>query len=246
MMKRFFFDKKGNFNGEDIIDIILEQKQCAKFICEKIYSYFVSTTINPKHIVELVDVFYPSYDISKVMRHLFMADWFYSDEFLGTKIKSPIELLAGINKSIPIKFEANKQLIYIQKQLGQQLLNPVNVAGWKGGQSWIDTNTLMFRLKLPSILLNNAVISLEGISEFEDTYEQYLKNRKRKKGSLKLNVNWNEFEQNFSKSNAKQMQSILLQGNLSKNVNELLKEISFKNPKDYCIQLMSLPEYQLC
>jgi len=244
--EKTFFGEKGNFSGEDIIDIILEQKQCAQFICEKIYSYFVSTNINSKHIDELVNVFFPSYNISDLMRHIFMANWFYNDEIIGTKIKSPIELLAGINKTIPIQFEANKQLIYIQKQLGQQLLNPENVAGWKGGQSWIDTNTMMLRLKLPSILLNNAIISLEGISEFEDTYEQYLKNRNRKKGYIKLTVNWNGFEENLSKSNAKQMQSILLSGNLSENARELLKEISFENPKDYCLQIMSLPEYQLC
>jgi uncharacterized protein (DUF1800 family) len=244
--EKTFFGKTGNFNGEDIIDLILEQKQCAQFICEKIYSYFVSTNLNPKHINELVNVFYPSYDISSVMKHIFMSKWFYNDEFIGTKIKSPIDLLAGINNTIPIKFLQNKQLIYLQKILGQQLLNPINLAGWEGGQAWIDTNTLMLRLKLPSILLNNAVISLAGTSEFEDTYEQYLKNRKSKKSYIKIEANWSEFDQNFSNLNAQQMQTMLLTGNLSENAKALLTEISFENNKDYCLQLMSLPEYQLC
>lgn len=241
-----FFGKKGNFSGDDIIDIILEQKQCAQFICEKIYSYFVSTNLNSKRINELVNVFYPSYDISSVMNHIFMSKWFYGDEFIGTKIKSPIDLLAGINKTIPIKFLKNKQLLYLQKQLGQQLLNPENVAGWKGGQSWIDTNTMMLRLKLPSILLNNAVISLEGISEFEDTYEQYLKNRQSEKSYVKIDIDWLEFDKNYGTLDAKQLQTALLSGNLSKDASGLLAEISFEEPKDYCIQLMSLPEYQLC
>jgi len=241
-----FFGETGNFTGDNIIDIILNQKQCAQFICKKIYSYFVSTSINPTHVDELVNVFFPAYNISTVMRHLFMADWFYKEEFIGTKIKSPIELLAGINTTIPIKFEVNKQLLYLQKQLGQQLLNPVNVAGWKGGQSWIDTNTMMLRLKLPAILLNNAVISLEGISEFEDTYEQYLKNRKSKKSYVKIDANWPEFDQNYATLNAKQLQTSLLSGNLSKDASGLLAEISLENRRDYCLQLMSLPEYQLC
>jgi hypothetical protein len=180
------------------------------------------------------------------MRHVFMSDWFYNEENIGTKIKSPIELLAGINKTVPINFEVTKQLLFLQKKLGQQLLNPENVAGWKGGQSWIDTNTLMFRLKLPSILLNNAVISLEGITEYEDTYNQYLKNRKAKKSYLKIVQNWSVFENNYAKTSPKQMQSILLQGNLSETATVLLTDIIFKNHKEYCIQLMSLPEYQLC
>ena len=49
-----FFGRQGNFNGDDIIDIILEERQCATYICEKIYSYFVNTNINAKHIAILV------------------------------------------------------------------------------------------------------------------------------------------------------------------------------------------------
>jgi len=241
-----FFGKKGNFNGNNIIDIILQQKQCSKFICEKIYSYFVSTNINTTHIDEMVEVFFPNYDISKLMHHLFMAKWFYNDAFIGTKIKSPIELIVGINNTVPIQFEKNRQLLYLQKILGQQLLNPINVAGWKGGQSWIDTNTLMIRLKLPSILLNNAIISLEGISEFEDTYEQYLKNRAKRKTYIKIVQDWEAFNQNYGNLTAAQMQKAVLSGDLNENAHLLLKEITFENPKDYCLQLMSLPEYQLC
>lgn len=241
-----FFGETGKFYGEDIIEIILQQKQCSKFICEKIYSYFVSTNINAAHINEMVDVFYPNYDISKLMNHLLLSKWFYNDAFIGSKIKSPIELIAGINNTVPLKFEKEKQLIYLQKTLGQQLLNPINVAGWQGGQSWIDTNTLMLRLKLPSILLNNAIISLEGISEFEDTYEQYLKNRKKRKTYIKTTQNWDTFNLNYSNLPSKQIQSILLSAKLSENAQVLLTEITFENPKDYCLQLMSLPEYQLC
>lgn len=244
--EKTFFGKTGNFNGEDIINIILQQKQCATFICEKIYTYFVNTNINKKHISEMVEVFYPSYNIEALMKHVFMSDWFYSEEIIGTKIKSPIDLLVGLNKIVPIQFEENKQLLYIQKILGQQLLNPVNVAGWEGGQSWIDTNTLMFRLKLPSILLNNAVISLEGITEFEDTYEQYLKNRQAKKGYLKLTQHWEIFEENYANLSAQQMQENIILSSLSTNATQLLAEIEFDSHKDYCIQLMSLPEYQLC
>jgi uncharacterized protein (DUF1800 family) len=241
-----FFGKSGNFEGEDIINIILEQKQCAKFICEKIYSYFVNSNINEHHINQMVHQFYPNYNIANLMEYIFLSDWFYNEENIGTKIKSPIELLAGINKTVPIKFLEKKQLSYLQKILGQQLLNPINVAGWEGGQNWIDTNTLMLRLKLPSILLTNAVISLAGISEFEDSYEQYLKSKKSRKSYIKIKQDWTTFQQNFSKLNAFQIEDILFQVKPSKEASKLLKEIDSHNPKDYCIQLMSLPEYQLC
>ncbi len=244
--EKTFFGKTDNFNGEDIIDIIISQKQCATFICRKIYSYFVNEEINQTHINELVSVFFPSYDISKLMEHIFMADWFYNEKNIGTKIKEPIELLAGINQIVPITFENDKQLLYLQKMLGQQLLNPENVAGWKGGQNWIDTNTMMLRLKLPSLLLNNAVISLSGISEFEDTYEQFVKNKKNRKSYLKITADWEAFHNNINIEKTSEYQNLVLQGKLSPNAVQLLSEIKFSTPKEYCIQLMSLPEYQLC
>lgn len=244
--EKTFLGTTGNFTGEDIIDKILDQKQCAFFICEKIYKYFVNTKIHPSHIDEMVKVFYPTYDIAKLMNHVFLSKWFYNQENRGTKIKSPIDLLVGIHKVVPIEFKTTKQLIYLQKLLGQQLLNPINVAGWKMGRHWIDTNSLMFRLKLPSILLNNAVISLKGISEFEDTYEMYAEKRKGKKGYLKITQDWDIFQSQYSPLTPVQLQSILLSGILSENAQDLLKDIAFSNAKDYCIQLMSLPEYQLC
>ncbi len=37
MATKTFLGKTGNFNGDDIIDILLQQKQTAKFITTKIY-----------------------------------------------------------------------------------------------------------------------------------------------------------------------------------------------------------------
>ncbi len=241
-----FFGKTGNFEGEDIIDIILEEEQCARFICEKMYRYFVSTQINQKHVEELVSVFYPSYDISAVMEHMLLSEWFYDEKVIGTKIKSPMDLIIGIDKTVPIEFEKDRQLLYLQKQLGQQLLYPPNVAGWEGGQTWIDTNSLMLRLKLPAILLNNAVISLQGIPEFEDTYEQYLEKRKGQKSVIKITSDWYAFQQHFEKLKAEDIQHNLIVAKMSPQARHLLAEISVEDKKGYCLQVMSLPEYQLC
>lgn len=46
--------------------------------------------------------------------------------------------------------------MFLQRMLGQVLLNPPNVAGWKEGYAWIDSSSLMLRLKLPSALLNKG------------------------------------------------------------------------------------------
>ncbi|WP_139957264.1 DUF1800 domain-containing protein [Flavicella sediminum] len=240
-----FFGKTGKFDGNDIIDIILEQKQCAKFICTKVYKYFVNPVIDEENLAEITDLFYKDYDIKKLMFHIFNSDWFYDENNIGVKIKSPIELLVGIHKVVPFKFKNYKQQVYLQKMMGQILLKPVNVAGWKGGKSWIDSNTLMFRLKLPSMLLNNAQISLIEKGDIEGTFEEFYQKRKGK-GYLKVTVDWDHFEKNYSKSEEKDLKSTLLISKIDVDTDAMLANLQIDKLKDYCIQLMSIPEYQLC
>lgn len=241
-----FFGKTGNFDGNDIIDIILEQEQCARFICTKIYTYFVNPTINSKHLDELTAIFYKDYDIKKLMFHIFSSDWFYNDENIGVKIKSPIELIVGINTIIPYSFEKQKQLFYLQKMMGQTLLNPINVAGWKGNQNWIDSNTLMFRLKLPSIILNNAIINLEEKGDIEGTFDEYYKQNKKINKKMKTSISWEVFEKEYKNINPEKLKEILVLSPINPNTEHLLNSLTIETNKNYCIQLMSIPEYQLC
>ncbi|MEM9679785.1 MAG: DUF1800 family protein, partial [Bacteroidota bacterium] len=126
--EKTFFGQTGNFDGDDIIDIILEEKQCAIFICTKIYKYFVNPEINLSHINEMVSVFYPNYNIESLMRFVFMSDWFYDSKNIGVKIKSPIDYIVGISKVVPFAFKEKADAIKVQHVLGQTLLKPPNVA----------------------------------------------------------------------------------------------------------------------
>jgi len=240
--EKTFFGKTGNFSGDDIIDIILEDKQCATYISTKVYCYFVNPKPNKKHIEAMANVFYKDYNIENLMRFVLLSDWFYDDENIGAKIKSPIEYLIGMVKTVPVKFEREKDLLKIQKLLGQTLLSPPNVAGWKGDKAWIDANTIMVRLKLPSVMLNNAVISS---GENDELRKKFFKKNKGKL-PIKVTVDWNTFLENYKNINPENLQDYILQGNSNKGIADFLKTLSKTSKQEYCVQLMSLPEYQMC
>lgn len=244
--EKTFFGKTGNFNGDDIIDLILEKKQCARFISEKIYTYFVNENINKKHIDEMVTVFYKDYDIEKLMHYVLSSKWFYADENIGTKIKSPIEFLVGINTIVPYTFKKTKQLFWVQKMLGQVLLSPPNVAGWKTGRNWIDSNTIVSRLRLPSVLLNNAEIAYSEKGN-EETIITNLKKRKlTKKAYIKIKANWNLFEENYKNVSNKELIHQIITSEINKGTAKMLNKNKTLSKHDFVVQLMSLPEYQLC
>ncbi|GAB4159578.1 MAG: DUF1800 domain-containing protein [Winogradskyella sp.] len=241
-----FLGKTARFEGDDIIDEILSNKQCARFICQKIYRYFVSPKPIERHIEAMADVFFKDYNIEHLMRFVFMSDWFYTEENIGSKIKSPVEFLVGIANTVPVSFERKKDVLVIQRLLGQMLLDPPNVAGWKGNKAWIDANTIMLRLKLPSVLLNNALISLKEYGDFNDKFRKEYFKRSKGKLPFKTLPDWEAFSKDFKAIETEKLSEIIIQGNINKGTAAYLKTLSKASKRDYCIQLMSLPEYQMC
>lgn len=243
--EKTFLGKTGNFNGEDIIDILLEKQVCSIFICRKLYRYFVNDEVNEPYVLEMAEVFRKNYEISEVMHHVFNSDWFYGEENIRTKIKSPMDFLVGIMRVVPFSFNKVGEMLYVQKLLGQVLLLPPNVAGWPGGKSWIDTNTLMVRLKLPSVLLKEGKIAFDVKGEFEDSPDSFEK-RNNFNRRLTITKKWDVFERNFHGLSQKELSVYLLGNRLNDGTVEFLDTLEKEDATDFCIQLMSLPEYQLC
>lgn len=241
-----FINYRGRLNGDDIIDIIFEQKQCAKFICQKIYTYFVNDKLNDEHVNQMVNVLYPKYKIDELMQFVFMQDWFYDDANIGTKIKSPIEFVIGLNNTVPMDFKKPRQLLGIQKVLGQTLLDPPNVAGWKGGRSWIDSNTILFRLRLPSILLNNSQISAKEKGEFNDTMMGMMSSKGKSGSYFEVVSDWSAFREIFKDVPIEELPDHLILTEINQGTQKYLDGLGKVSKRHYCIQLMSLPEYQMC
>ena len=145
--------KTGNFDGDEVLDILLEQKQTAKYISQKIYRFFVNEKSDEEKVDWLADRFYKSdYDISKLMEDIFTSSWFYDEKNIGSKIKSPVELLVGIRRMLPMELQNEEVVQLLQRLLGQMLFYPPSVAGWAGGKAWIDSSTLMMRMRIPQML----------------------------------------------------------------------------------------------
>ena len=161
-----FLGKTGNFDGDDILNILLEQQQTARFITKKIIYFFVNENFDAHKSDLLAKQFYQSsYDIEKLMETIFTSHWFYEDNNIGTKIKSPVELLVGLRRLLPLQLQNQDAQLSFQRALGQVLFNPPNVAGWPGGKNWIDSSTLMLRLRIPQIITANEVVYINQKSD---------------------------------------------------------------------------------
>ncbi|MEA1914005.1 MAG: DUF1800 domain-containing protein [Campylobacterota bacterium] len=143
---KIFLNQKGNFDGEDIVDILLEQKQTANFIVEKLHAEFISQRPNKVLIEKIANTFRESnYDIKAVVKDILLSDDFWHSN--NSLIKSPTELIVGTIKNLNMVLEEKhyKFVLRTAKNLGQILFNPPNVKGWEGGQSWIDSSSYVGR-----------------------------------------------------------------------------------------------------
>jgi uncharacterized protein (DUF1800 family) len=157
--EKTFLGETGNFNGEDIIDIIVKQPATARFISRHLYNYFVADEAqvpswmdtpprDPETIKMLEDEYFRSdYNIRSMLRVLFNSDAFKNTKF--ARMKGPIDTVIGTLRLVgdwttpKPGFEA---IFEEMKHMGQEILNPPSVEGWHTGKEWIDGGTLLRRI----------------------------------------------------------------------------------------------------
>ncbi len=167
--EKTFLGHKGNFNGEDIINIVVQQPACAKFICRHLYNFFVAdepqvpawnieAPRDPAAVDALCKVFVESKcEIKPVLKALFTSDFFKKARY--QHLKSPAEVVVGTLRLVG-GYELPKpgygELSMQPSYMGQDLLNPPSVEGWHTGKEWINSGSLMSRINFVASQVGNA------------------------------------------------------------------------------------------
>ena len=250
-----FLGKTGKFDGHDIIDIILEQKSTAQFITRKIYKFFVNDEVDDEKAEWLAARFHQSnYELGQLMNDIFLSDWFYEEKNIGTRIKSPVELMVGIRRLLPMELERPEMQLLFQRVLGQILFYPPNVAGWPGGKNWIDSSALMFRMRLPQIFTNADEFLINPKNDDDVMMGNEGADKRYKPNKLNVTVDWTSVVKVFSKTDKdslmEKVNRIVLQTKNSINPAVLKRYVDATSREGFIkssiIELMSTPEYQLC
>jgi uncharacterized protein (DUF1800 family) len=148
-----FLGKTGNFTGEDIVRICLEQKAAPRFIVRKLYRFLISEAEAPKDelIEPLAQRFASDYDFGKLVETMLRSNLFFSEAAYRTRIKPPVDYVLGIARALEAQTGTSNtalNLTTILEQLGQNVFHPPSVKGWDGGQTWLNGQTLLFRQNL--------------------------------------------------------------------------------------------------
>ncbi|RRB07803.1 DUF1800 domain-containing protein [Larkinella rosea] len=175
--------RTGNNAGLDelneLIDMILRQVETPRYICRKLYRWFVNSEIpaevEANFIQPLAELFRKNnFELKPVLSALFQSQHFFDEALRGAIIKSPVDLVVGTLRfwgvlapdspqSLPAFYQVGNYMYARVREQQQDLLNPPTVFGWTAFyqtgfyQQWINSTTLGLRGSFGDALTTNAL-----------------------------------------------------------------------------------------
>lgn len=145
------FGMRGPFGYDDVVALIFSQRRdaVAHFVCRQLYREFVYDVPNEAVVAEMAAVFVDNdFEIAPVVRALLKSAHFFDEAVVGSRVKSPVELVLGLlNETGQPRFVGSYYTLLERYlvTLEQRLLSPPDVSGWPGHHTWLNTTTLPTR-----------------------------------------------------------------------------------------------------
>ena len=150
--EKTIFGKTGAYDGDDVVDLILEQPSTARYIAGKLFTFFAYENPDAEIVEGLAKQLRGSnYELRPLLKTLFKSKSFYGDQSIARQVKSPVQLVVGtiraldIERKIGVEQKGYLAMATAAASMEQDILQPPNVKGWDGGEAWINTTTVFAR-----------------------------------------------------------------------------------------------------
>ena len=159
----------GDMELADLTTMILNRPETARFMCRKLYRWFVNPTITPDielNVIVPLATFFASptndWKIRPVLEKLLTSQVFFAEANIGAIVKSPAEMMLGLLRfygqiprdmlTQPAAFRKYMDFVYYRmRDLQQPILDQLTVFGYDAyyqtgySKVWINTNTIVLR-----------------------------------------------------------------------------------------------------
>jgi uncharacterized protein (DUF1800 family) len=150
------FGKTGNFDGDDVVELCLEQDAAARFLASKLLAFFVAPSPSDEKADELAACIREhDFDLRPVLRTLLSSELFFESQARHAIIKSPADFVLGSHRTLEARVNLRAS-VELMGQLGQSLFEPPTVEGWKCGRAWINSATMLGRANFAAELATGS------------------------------------------------------------------------------------------
>jgi uncharacterized protein (DUF1800 family) len=142
-----------SWDADDVLATLVRHPATARYLMTKLFRYFVNANPEPATIDRLVGTFVGSgFETRSLLRDLFSGPEFLSEASYHAQIKQPVDYVIGGLKGLGTR-NVGPDITQLLRRMGQDLFNPPDVSGWKGGPSWINATTLFERFNFANRLV---------------------------------------------------------------------------------------------
>ncbi len=146
----------GALGGEDVVAIAAKQPACATFLARKL----LADLLAPDPAAEIVDALAArlrknDLHVGRTLEALLASDVMHDPRFARSRVRSPVEIVLGLVRSLEIRGAPAQVLADATTQMGQRLFEPPSVEGWEHHRGWLNSATMLVRL-------NAAVAAVDG------------------------------------------------------------------------------------
>jgi len=209
------FGKSGNFNIDEVIDIIFEQKNTPYFLAEKVLKWFFYDNPPQELIYKYGNLLKDKqFELKPFFQEMFEQEG--KNEKGGNQIKNPLIYFAQIHYDLQLT-PNYKLLAFLLKNQTMDIYDQANVKGWKGGQNWLTSQIYADRNQFIDFII-------DGNKQFEK-----ILNKRLEKFELGT-ISYNPKLKILNKKNAQTIlneltQKMLFEANedLKQELNQLLK-----------------------
>lgn len=182
----------GDEELDDLLNMIFNTQEVAKYICRKIYRWFVyyeiDSTVEANIITPLADIFRNNnYEIKPVLLALLKSEHFFDPLSMGCQIKSPVDFAVSACREFNVVFPPSSNyvenyafcnyLVYWTTLMQQNIGDPPDVSGWKSYyqapqfyEIWINSDTLPKRTQFTDTIsmvgytYNGFKLMIDGVA----------------------------------------------------------------------------------
>jgi len=171
-----------------LVDMIFNTTEAARFICRKLYKWFVyyeiDDTTETDVIIPMADILISNnYNVKPALEVLFKSEHFFDIINQACYIKNPFDITIGtlreFNVSFPVytDYTAGYPLFYSLYQnaaeMQMELFQPPDVSGWPSYyqepmhyELWVNSNSLPKRADYTDALVNDSVIDVRAFAGY--------------------------------------------------------------------------------
>jgi uncharacterized protein (DUF1800 family) len=159
-----FLGQTGNFNGEDIISILANEKATAHYLARKLIRYFALYEPSNSFVEEIATIYKKNdHNIGAMVSAIFSSRYFTTSACFHSLIKSPCEYVVGMLKTFQVS-QVDAEVPRLMAAMGQNLFNPPSVKGWDGGENWIASDVMMERFNFATRMISQKFDYLDKYS----------------------------------------------------------------------------------